>query len=92
MRFVSPLALHSNTAVNQVEVASILSATKKALRPLLGARVLLGHTGSNTGWEAAVFLHVESRAGLVMLTNSELGQRVLRPVVAAWAQSLEAAK
>jgi len=55
----------------------------------LAGRPLLGHTGSNTGWEAAVFFHAGSRSGIVLLTNSELGQRVLRPVVAAWAKGLD---
>ncbi|MEM7205174.1 MAG: serine hydrolase domain-containing protein [Planctomycetota bacterium] len=49
---------------------------------------IVGHTGSNTGWEAALMLHPATECGLVMLTNSSSGQRVMRPVLAAWSKTV----
>lgn len=54
----------------------------------LGGIEVMGHTGSNTGWESALFLMPESGDGIVLLTNSSNGQRVMREVFMTWARSL----
>ncbi|MEL6330183.1 MAG: serine hydrolase domain-containing protein [Planctomycetota bacterium] len=54
-----------------------------------GATTLVGHAGSNTGWEAGVFFRPKTGDGLVMMTNSSNGQRVLRPLLRAWIRDME---
>ncbi len=53
-----------------------------------GPYFVLGHLGSNRGWEAAMLLRPESGDGLVMLSNSSNGSKVLREIFVMWAQSL----
>lgn len=62
------------------------------IRPTLGAMIatrddgshVIGHTGSNVGWKAAVEYVPETKAGIVVLTNSETGNGILLPVVCEW--------
>lgn len=53
----------------------------------LGGFKVMGHTGSNTGWQAAVFLKPENREGLIMLTNGSNGRSVMQPIVFEWARA-----
>lgn len=55
----------------------------------LGGVEVMGHTGSNTGWEAGLFLVPETGDGIIMMTNSSNGQRVMRTVFMLWANSLK---
>lgn len=49
---------------------------------------VVGHLGSNKGWEAAMLLKPETGDGLVILTNGSNGANVARSIFRIWAQSL----
>ncbi len=52
-----------------------------------GGPILVTHDGANEGWRATFFMHPPTGDGLVMLTNSDAGGRVVAPVVCAWAST-----
>ncbi len=53
----------------------------------LGPNVLKGHAGSNTGWQSAVFLDFDTKSGLLMLTNGDQGDDLLKNVLRLWLRS-----
>ncbi len=52
----------------------------------------IGHTGENIGWSAAMFLHLPTRSGLVILCNGSNGDRVWYPVYQRWAKEVKATR
>ena len=53
-----------------------------------GARLVM-HGGSNRGWQLIWVSMPSRRAGLVVLTNSDAGPAVYRPVMCAWFRSVD---
>ena len=53
-----------------------------------GARLVM-HGGSNRGWQLIWVAMPARRAGLVVLTNSDAGPAVYRPVMCAWLRSVD---
>ncbi|WP_051881643.1 serine hydrolase domain-containing protein [Chryseobacterium soli] len=49
----------------------------------------IGHTGENIGWSAALFLHLPTKSGLVVLTNGSKGDHVWYPVYMSWAKTIK---
>jgi len=47
---------------------------------------LMSHDGANPGWRAVFMLHEPTGNGLVILTNSGVGGRIVAPIVLAWAE------
>ena len=43
----------------------------------MGGFTVVGHTGSNDGWESAFFIHQPTESALIMLTNSSNGKDLL---------------
>ncbi len=52
----------------------------------------IGHTGENEGWSAAMFLHVPTKSGIVILCNSTNGDRVWYTLYQEWAKRILAAQ
>jgi len=50
----------------------------------------VGHTGENAGWSAAMFLHLPTKSGIVMLCNGSNGDRVWFPIYQSWAKTIKA--
>lgn len=50
----------------------------------------IGHTGENVGWSAAMFLHLPTKSGIVMLCNGSNGDRVWFPIYQSWAKIIKA--
>lgn len=50
----------------------------------------VGHTGENVGWSAAMFLHLPTKSGIVMLCNGSNGDRVWFPIYQSWAKTIKA--
>ncbi len=50
----------------------------------------IGHTGENIGWSAAMFLHLPTISGIVMLCNGSNGDHVWFPVYQSWAKNVKA--
>lgn len=50
----------------------------------------LGHTGENEGWSAAMFMHLATKSGIVILCNGSNGDRVWFPIYQSWAKSIKA--
>ena len=50
----------------------------------------VGHTGENVGWSAAMFLHLPTKSGIVMLCNGSNGDRVWFPIYQYWAKTIMA--
>ncbi|PWB27449.1 serine hydrolase domain-containing protein [Flavobacterium sp. HTF] len=50
----------------------------------------IGHTGENVGWSAAMFLHLPTKSGIVMLCNGSNGDRVWFPIYQSWAKTIKA--
>lgn len=51
---------------------------------LSNGRKVVGHSGANRGWRAQYYIVPESKQGLVVLTNSDMGQNVLNRAGALW--------
>jgi len=49
----------------------------------------VGHTGENVGWSAAMFLHLPTKSGIVMLCNGSNGDRVWFPIYQYWAKTIK---
>ena len=49
----------------------------------------VGHTGENVGWSAAMFLHLPTKSGIVMLCNGSNGDRVWFPIYQSWAKTIK---
>ncbi|MEL6812233.1 MAG: serine hydrolase domain-containing protein [Bacteroidota bacterium] len=47
---------------------------------------LIGHAGSNDGWQAGMMFHLESESGIILLTNGSNGKRVAFGALQKWAQ------
>lgn len=92
----SPSAIGEATSrgvtMEQAMVAPGSAPGPYLIRPTLGAMIatrgdgshVIGHTGSNVGWKAAVEYVPETGAGIAVLTNSETGNGILLPVVCEW--------
>lgn len=52
----------------------------------MGPMKLTGHAGSNTGWEAAFFIDFRNKSGLIMMTNGDEGDKVLKATLRSWGQ------
>lgn len=50
---------------------------------------VIGHFGSNIGWKASMQFVPEKRAGIVILTNSESGTRLIRDVNCYWNEAFD---
>lgn len=50
----------------------------------------IGHTGENIGWSAAMFMHLPTKSGIIMLCNGSNGDRVWFPIYQKWAKSVNA--
>jgi len=50
----------------------------------MGPISVVGHAGSNDGWESAFFMHPESNSSIVMLTNSSNGKDLLMSIMRNW--------
>lgn len=48
----------------------------------------IGHTGENIGWSAAMFMHLSTKSGIIMLCNGSNGDRVWFPIYQKWAKSV----
>jgi len=47
---------------------------------------LISHNGANPGWRSTFMFHPESGNGIVILTNSDVGGRIVGQIVMAWAE------
>ena len=56
--------------------------------PVPRGPTLVTHDGANEGWRATFFLHASTGNGLVVLTNSDAGGRIVAPIVCAWASAI----
>lgn len=54
-----------------------------------GGLTTIGHTGSNAGWTASLFLDPVSKSGIVMMTNSTNGLPVMIPIYSIWANEVK---
>ncbi|WP_169472245.1 serine hydrolase domain-containing protein [Pedobacter hiemivivus] len=50
----------------------------------------IGHTGENIGWSAAMFMHLSTKSGIIMLCNGSNGDRVWFPIYQNWVKSINA--
>ena len=50
----------------------------------LGAHTGIGHGGSNNGWESLFQIIPDTRAGIVVMTNSSNGTAMISAVLCAW--------
>lgn len=50
----------------------------------------IGHTGENIGWSAAMFLHLPTKSGIVMLCNGSNGDHVWFPIYQSWVKTVKA--
>ena len=48
----------------------------------------IGHTGENEGWSAAMFMHLPTKSGIIMLCNGSNGDRVWFPIYQNWVKSV----
>lgn len=55
---------------------------------LSDGRTAVGHGGTNRGWRAQFNIIPESKQGVVILTNSDMGDNVIREVLALWIEQL----
>lgn len=46
----------------------------------------IGHTGENIGWSAAMFMHLPTKSGIIMLCNGSNGDHVWFPIYQTWAK------
>lgn len=53
----------------------------------LGPIQLKGHSGTNSGWQSAYFIDFKNKNGLIMLTNGDNGDVVLKNTLRFWARS-----
>jgi len=49
----------------------------------------IGHTGENVGWSAAMFLHLPTKSGLIVLCNGSNGDRVWYPIYERWVNKIK---
>ncbi len=57
------------------------------IMPLAGAVDLIGHRGANEGWRALFLMYPPTGDGLVILTNSDAGPKVMAEIVCTWSAS-----
>jgi hypothetical protein len=53
--------------------------------PVSKALRLVTHDGANEGWRAMFLMHPQEASGLVILTNSDAGGKIVAPIVCTWA-------
>ena len=51
----------------------------------LGPIELKGHSGSNTGWQSGFFMDFNNNSGLIMMSNGDQGDIVLKKLLKHWA-------
>lgn len=49
----------------------------------------IGHTGENIGWSAAMFMHLPTESGIIVLCNGSNGDRVWFPIYQSWAKKVK---
>jgi CubicO group peptidase (beta-lactamase class C family) len=47
---------------------------------------LISHDGANEGWRAMFLMDPEKGDGIVILTNSDIGGKIMGPIVCAWSE------
>lgn len=47
---------------------------------------LISHDGANEGWRAMFLMHPQKGEGIVILTNSDIGGKIIGPIVCAWSE------
>jgi len=47
---------------------------------------LISHDGANEGWRAMFLIHPQKAHGIVILTNSDIGGKIMGPIVCAWSE------
>ncbi len=85
--------LQTNTIVSQETLNDMITPSALSKNQYgLGFRVLRfgplefkGHAGSNTGWQSAFFFDFKTKSGLIMLTNGNEGDSVLKNTLKTWA-------
>ncbi|MBC2845120.1 serine hydrolase domain-containing protein [Winogradskyella flava] len=85
--------LHNHSIVSEKTLEHMLTPTLKSQGVYgLGFRVLKfgpmefkGHAGSNTGWQSGFFLDFTTKSGLIMMTNGDKGDAVLKNTLKTWA-------
>jgi CubicO group peptidase (beta-lactamase class C family) len=50
----------------------------------------IGHTGENIGWSAAMFLHLPTKSGIIILCNGSNGDHIWFPIYQSWAKTIKA--
>ena len=53
--------------------------------PVSDTLTMIGHNGANPGWRAAFMAVPTKGAGIAVLTNSEVGGRIIADIVCTWA-------
>ncbi len=56
------------------------------MTPLKKDGYFVAHQGANEGFRALFLFDIENRAGIVILTNSDAGGRIMGEIVCAWAK------
>ena len=85
----------SGATMEQAMVAPDGKSGPELIRPALGAMIamrgdgshVVGHTGSNVGWKAAIEYVPETGGGIAVLTNAETGNGIILPIVCEWLKS-----
>ena len=75
-------------------MASVSELSPKDYRYGLGMKILQlgkvklkGHSGTNSGWQAAFFMDFKNKNGLIMMTNGDNGDAVLKNTLMIWAKT-----
>lgn len=84
--------LQENNILNPETVSMMMKpvATTKNMYGLsyrmmnAGPVKLVGHAGSNDGWQSAFFLHPSTNSGIIMFSNGSLGRDVLISTLRQW--------
>ena len=50
----------------------------------MGPVSVVGHAGSNDGWESAFFVHQSTNSAIIMMTNSSNGKQALMSILREW--------
>jgi CubicO group peptidase (beta-lactamase class C family) len=53
--------------------------------PVSDTLKMIGHEGSNPGWNATFMAAAEKRVGIVVLTNASRGATIVADIVCTWA-------
>ncbi|WP_299763131.1 serine hydrolase domain-containing protein [uncultured Dokdonia sp.] len=73
------------TLITPTEVANNDYGLGYMVMDRFGFRII-GHAGSNDGWQSGMMFNFETNSGIIMLTNGSNGKNVLFPCLQKWAQ------